>query len=87
MKSEKQSSTKALSFKDIEQKLLEEDISTIERLIDELKNKDEKIVTRIKKLLIKRGQFAITHTDFKFWGPRPTYRFQYFGSGDPMYRF
>jgi len=60
MKSEKkQSSLKTLSFKDIEQKLLEEDISTIERLIDELKNKDEKVVARIKKLLIKRGQFAI----------------------------
>ncbi|WP_287583885.1 HEAT repeat domain-containing protein [Candidatus Borrarchaeum sp.] len=60
MKSEKkQSSPKALSFNDIEQKLLEEDISTIERLIDELKNKDEKIVTRIKKLLIRRGQFAV----------------------------
>jgi HEAT repeat protein len=58
MKSEKQSSTKALSFKDIEQKLLEEDRSTVERLIDELKNKDEKVVTRIKKLLIRRGQFA-----------------------------
>jgi len=43
MRSEKQSSTKALSFKDIEQKLLEEDIATVERLIDELKNKDEKV--------------------------------------------
>ncbi len=57
--SSKLNSSKTLSFKDVEQKLLEKDIPTIERLIDELKNQDEKIVTRIKRLLVKRGQYAI----------------------------
>ncbi len=58
-RSSKSSSSKTLSFKDVEQKLIEEDIPTIERLIEELKNQDETLVIRIKKLLIRRGQYAV----------------------------
>ena len=58
-RSTKVSSSKTLSFKDVEQKLIDEDIQTIERLIDELKGQDETVVTRIKRLLVRRGQFAI----------------------------
>ena len=58
-RSTKVSSSKTFSFKDVEQKLIDEDIQTIERLIDELKGQDETVVTRIKRLLVRRGQFAI----------------------------
>ncbi|MFX1518766.1 MAG: HEAT repeat domain-containing protein [Promethearchaeota archaeon] len=58
-KRSQQSNNSSKTLRDIEQKLIEEDIPTIERLINELKSQDEKIVTRIKRLLVRRGQYAI----------------------------
>ncbi|MFX1466312.1 MAG: HEAT repeat domain-containing protein [Promethearchaeota archaeon] len=58
-RSSKNSGSKTLSLKEIEQKLLDKDKSIIELLIEELKGPDEKVVNRIKRLLVKHGQYAI----------------------------